>query len=86
MPAMQRRVRFAVLSQLAERGSADGATTAAMVPGADERDLTMALENLLDDGSIEGPAAGSEPLVKLAEAGWLKVTALGRRRIDQDEV
>ena len=54
---MQRRVRFAVLLQLAERGSADRATTAAMVPGADKRDLTMALENLLDDGSIQGPAA-----------------------------
>jgi hypothetical protein len=83
---MKRRVRFAVLSQFAERGSADRATTAAMVPGADERDLTMALENLLDDGSIEGPAARPEPLVKLAEDGWLKLTALGRRRVDEDEV
>lgn len=83
---MQRRVRFAVLLQLAERGSADRATTAAMVPGADERDLTMALENLLDDGSIEGPAARPEPLVELAEAGWLTLTALGRLRVDEDDV
>jgi hypothetical protein len=83
---MQRRVLFAVLRQLAEHGTADPATTAAMVPGADQRDLTMALENLLDDGSIEGPTAHPEPLVKLAEAGWLTLTALGRQRIDGDEV
>ena len=83
---MQRRVRFAVLRQLAEHGTADPAKTAAMVPGADERDLTMALENLLDDGSIEGPTAHPEPLVKLAEAGWLTWTALGRQRIDGDKV
>jgi hypothetical protein len=83
---MQRRVRFAVLLQLAERGTADRATTAAMVPGSDERDLTMALENLLDDGSIEGPAYRPEPLVALAEGGWLKLTALGRQRVDEDEV
>jgi hypothetical protein len=85
-PAMQGRVRFAVLLQLAEHGTADPATTAVMVPGADERDLTMALENLLDEGSIEGPAARPEPLVKLAEAGWLTLTALGRQRIEGDEV
>jgi hypothetical protein len=83
---MQRRVRVAVLLQLAEHGTADPATTAAMVPGADERDLTMALENLFDDGSIEAPAARQEPLVKLAEAGWLTLTAVGRQRIDEDEV
>ena len=83
---MQRRVRFAVLRQLAEHGTADPAKTAAMVPGADERDLTMALENLLDEGSIEGPAARPEPLVQLAEGGWLKLTALGRLRVDEDNI
>jgi hypothetical protein len=46
----------------------------------------MALENLLDDGSIEGPAARPEALVELAEAGWLTLTALGRLRVDEDEV
>jgi hypothetical protein len=83
---MQRRVRFAVLLQLAEHGRADRATTAAMVPGADERDLTMALENLLDDGSVEGPAGRPESLVELAEAGWLRLTALGMLRVDEDDV
>jgi hypothetical protein len=34
-----------------------------------------------------GPTdARPEPLVRLAEAGWLKLTALGRRRVDEDEV
>jgi hypothetical protein len=83
---MQRRVRFAVLLQLAEHGAADRATTAAMVPGADERDLTMALENLLDDGSIDGPSARSDSLVALAEGGLLRLTALGMLRVDEDEV
>jgi hypothetical protein len=83
---MQRRVQFAVLVQLAEHGTADRATTATMVPGADERDLTTALENLLDDGSIEGPAARPEPLVRLAEGGWLTMTALGRLRVDEGDV
>ena len=83
---MQRRVRFAVLLQLAEHGTADRATTAAMVPGADERDLTMALENLLDDGSIDGPTTRSDSLVALAEGGLLRLTALGMLRVDEDEV
>jgi hypothetical protein len=83
---MQRRVQFAVLLQLAERGSADRATTTAMVPGADERDLTMALENLLDDGSIEGPTTGSRSLLELAQRGELRLTALGMLRVDEDGV
>jgi hypothetical protein len=83
---MQRRVRFAVLLQMAEHGRADRATTAAMVPGADERDLTLALENLLDEGSIEGETWRAESLVELAEGGWLRLTALGRLRLDEDGV
>jgi hypothetical protein len=83
---MQRRVRFAVLLQLAEHGSADAATTAAMVPGADERDLTMALENLLDDGSVEGPTASAQSLLELAQGGQLQLTALGVLGVDEDEV
>jgi hypothetical protein len=83
---IQRRLRFAVLFQLAEHGTVDRATTAAMVPGADERDLTMALENLLDDGSIEGPTMCSATLLELAADGQLGLTALGRLRIDEDDV
>ena len=83
---MQPRLRFAVLLQLAEKGTADSATTATMVPGADERDLTMALENLLDEGSIEGPATGSGSLLELAESGQLRLTAVGRLRVDEDDV
>ena len=80
------RVRFAVLLQLAEHGTADRVTTAAMVPGTDERDLVLALENLLDEGSIEGPAKRRESLVQLAEGGWLTLTALGMLRMDADDV
>jgi hypothetical protein len=81
---MQPRVRFAVLLQLAEKGSADRATTAAMVPGTDERDLTMALENLLDEGSIED----RRPARVIARAGGerpAELTALGMR-VDEDDV
>ena len=83
---MQRHVRFAVLLQIAEHGRADRATTAAMVPGASEQDLTVALENLFDEGSIEGQTWRSESLVELAEGGWLKLTFLGRLRLDEDDV
>jgi hypothetical protein len=81
---MQRRVRFAVLLQLAERGVADRAMTAAMVPGANSQDLTTALENLLDEGSIEAQTWRPGTLLDLAEAGWVKLTALGRLRLDED--
>jgi hypothetical protein len=79
-------MRFAVLLQLAEHGTADRVTTAGMVPGSDERDLTATLENLLDDGSIEGPTVGSASLLELAEGGRLRLTPLGMLRVDQDEV
>jgi hypothetical protein len=83
---MQPRVQFAVLLQLAEHGTADRATTVAMVPGSDERDLTTALENLLDDGSIEGPTTGSASLLELADNGQLRLTALGMLRLDEDGI
>jgi hypothetical protein len=83
---MQRHVRFAVLLQMAEHGSADRVTTAAMVPGAVEGDLTQALENLLDEGSIEGETWRADSLVELVEGGWLTLTALGRLRLDEDNV
>lgn len=83
---MQSRVRFAVLLQLAEHGRADCETTAAMVPGADARDVTLALENLLDEGSIEGETWRAASLLELAEGGWLTLTALGRLRLDEDGV
>jgi hypothetical protein len=83
---MQPRVHFAVLRQLAEHGTADRATTAAMVPGADERDLMMALENLLDDGSIEGPTTGAASLLELAAGGQLRLTALGTLRMDEGDL
>jgi len=83
---MQRHVRFAVLLQIAEHGRADRATTAAMVPGASEQDVTVALENLLDEGSIEGETGSTESLVELAEGGRMRLTVLGRLRLDEDDV
>jgi hypothetical protein len=79
---MQRRVQFAVLLQIADHGSADHLTTSAMVAGADERDLTLALENLLDEGSIEGETWRSVSLVELAAGGGLALTPLGRQQLD----
>jgi molybdenum-dependent DNA-binding transcriptional regulator ModE len=83
---MQRHVRFAVLLQIAEHGRADRATTAAMVPGASEQDVTVALENLLDEGSIEEETGRTESLVELAEGGRMRLTVLGRLRLDEDDV
>jgi hypothetical protein len=84
--SMQRRVRFVVLLQLAEHGYADLATTTAICPPTDERDLEAALEHLLQEGSIAGDTWRLEPLVTLAENGNLALTTLGRRRIDEDDV
>ena len=80
---MQRQVKFAILRQIADHGSADRVTTAAMVAGTDERDLTLALENLLDEGSIEGETWRPESLVELAAGGGMALTALGRRQLDE---
>ena len=54
-PAMLRHVQFAILLQFAEHDKADLAGTAAVVPGADRRDFRLALENPLDEGSLESP-------------------------------
>ena len=83
---LQRRVQFVVLLQLAEHGSVDIATTSAICPGADRRDLEQALGYLLDEGAIEGPTWRLSPLVALAEDGRMSLTVLGRLRLDEDDV
>jgi len=45
--AVQRRVQFAVLLQLAENAAVDRETTARMCPDADVRDLAAALVHLV---------------------------------------
>jgi hypothetical protein len=83
---MLRRVQFAVLLQFAEHGSASMATTAAIVPGSSGRDFRLALENLLDEGSLEAPPGRVESVVELAGGGWLTLTVRGRQRIAEDDV
>ena len=85
-PSLQRRVQFAVLSQFAENGTADRVTTATMVPGTDERDLTTALESLLDDGSIRGNVYRFMSLIEMAEGAHLSLNDVGRQRLDEDDV
>jgi hypothetical protein len=79
---MQRRVQFAVLLQFAEHRAADLATTAAIVPGTAGRGFLTALQDLLDEGSLESPADRVESLVELAGDGWLRLTDRGRQRLD----
>jgi hypothetical protein len=83
---VQRRVQFAVLLQLAGHGMAARLATSAMVPGTGDRDLTVALESLLDDGAIDGPTGRLESLIELAEAGRMTLARVGRLRVDEDEV
>lgn len=85
-PDMLRRVQFAVLLQFAEHGKADLATTAAVVPGSGGRDFRLALENLVDEESLEGPPGHLESLVELAGGGRLRLTDRGRRRVLEDDV
>jgi hypothetical protein len=80
-PEVQRRVQFAVLLQFAEHRTANLATTATIVPGAGGRDFLLALQNLLDDGSLQGPPDRVESLVELAGGGWLRLTDRGRQRL-----
>ncbi len=72
--ATQHRVQFVALLQLAEHGTADLATTVAICPGTDRRDLESALGYLLDEGSIEGPSWRLSSLVALVEAGQFTLT------------
>ena len=76
---MHQRVRFAVLLQLAEHGTADRATTAAMVPGADELDLKMALENLSRTRIDRGRDLASEVASGAGGRAVDTLTALGRQ-------
>jgi hypothetical protein len=85
-PSVPRQVQFAVLLQLAENGTADRVTTATMVPGTDARDLTTALESLLDDGSIQGNTYRLTSMIEMAEGGHLTLTDVGRQRLDEDDV
>jgi hypothetical protein len=83
---MQRRVQFAVLLQLARSGTADRATTATVCPGSDEWDLKAALQNLVDEGSIEGPTWRMQSLIELTESGRMTMSAPGQQRLDEDDV
>jgi hypothetical protein len=83
---MLQRVQFAILLQFAEHGSANLAMTAAVVPGSSGRDFRLALEHLLDEGSLEAPSGRVESVVELAGGGWLRLTDLGRQRIADDDV
>ena len=83
---LYRRVQFVAMLQLAERGSADLATMAAICPGALRGDFEAALACLLDEASVTGPDGLRSSLVALAEAGELTLTDLGRRRLAEDDV
>ena len=58
---------------------------AVVCPGTDRWDFEVALGSLLDQGSIQGPTC-LETLVTLAEDGQLALTAVGRLRIDEDDI
>jgi hypothetical protein len=81
-----RRAQFAVLLQIADHGGADRATLAAMVPGSTGRVLREALEDLLADGSIQGPATRQDRIQDLAAEDVLQLTPKGRQRLDEDDV
>jgi hypothetical protein len=85
MQNMRKRVQQAVLSELSSRGILRWEAIAVRVPGADTRDLAVALENLLDEGAIEGSAAGAESLMTQAQAGRLRLTPLGRQLLADSE-
>jgi hypothetical protein len=48
------------------------------------RDFRIALQDLLDEGSLEGPPDRVESLVELAGGGWLRLTDRGHQRLDAD--
>jgi hypothetical protein len=80
---MTRKVRLAVLQQLAESGRADQMRTATLCPGSDGRDMVAALEALLDEGLLE-PALEPHELVAAARSGAMTLTEKGRHRLSHD--
>jgi hypothetical protein len=84
--AIQRRIQFVALLQLAERGTVNVSNIATICPGTDRRDLESALGYLLDQGSISGPTWRLESLAELARAGLLTLTARGQQMLYEDEI
>ena len=80
---MTRKVRLAVLQQLAESGRADQMRTAILCPGSDGRDMVAALQALLDEGLLE-PALEPHELVAAARSGAMTLTEKGRHRLSHD--
>jgi hypothetical protein len=85
MQNMGKSVQRAALSELSESGIIRSEAIAVRVPGADTRDLAVALENLLDEGAIEGSADGAGSLTAQAQAGQLRLTQLGRQLLADPE-
>jgi hypothetical protein len=81
--AWRRRVQFAVLLQIAEQGCADRETLASIVPGAGQRDLAAAVDDLLHHGLLHGPPEPRDSL-DLLTCGLLLMTSSGRRWLDAD--
>jgi hypothetical protein len=75
-------VQFVVVLQIAEQGTADRARLAAIVPGAEQHDLTDAVEDLLDDGLLQGPSGLPDSIDSLVAHGRLLLTSTGRRWLD----
>jgi hypothetical protein len=80
--AWRERVQFVVVLQIAEQGTADRATLAAIVPGAEQHDLTDAVEDLLDDGLLQRPSGLRDSIDNLVAHGRLLLTSTGRRWLD----
>jgi hypothetical protein len=57
-----------------------------MVPGSTGRVLREALEDLMADGSIQGPAGRQDQIQDLAAEDLLQLTPKGRQRLDEDDV
>jgi hypothetical protein len=83
-PSMQQRVQRVVLGQIAAHDEVDWHKVAAECPGADQRDLQAALENMLEAGWIEAPSHPPEMLLQMAAGGWLTLTERGRKRLHDE--
>jgi hypothetical protein len=84
--SIQRRLQFAILIQLDQKGRTHWSTLAAACPGADQRDFTVALDYLLHEGAIEGWTERLEPLPDVATNGFLRLTDAGRQRLAEDDI